>query len=120
MKSGSEPKAKPNRQLDGLPVSAPDQRDLLTALNHPLRRRILRTLHSAGEARSPGELSRAFQIPLGNVSYHVRILRDKDALALTDVRPVRGSAEHFYVSTLVGDELAMQLLESIEDEDQTS
>jgi DNA-binding transcriptional ArsR family regulator len=90
---------------------------LLEALNHPLRRRILRTLHEAGEARSPGELGRDFRLPVSNVSYHVKVLREKDAVALTDLRPARGSVEHFYVSLVAANEMAIQLLDSTEEED---
>ncbi len=93
------------------------ERRLLAVLNHPLRRRILRALHGAGEAKSPGELGRAFQIPVSNVSYHVRVLHESNAVALTDRRRVGGSTEHFYVSTLAGNELVAHLLESVEGED---
>src|ERR1700742_3128765 len=52
-----------------------DDNDLLTALRHPLRRRILRRMDD-DEAISPRELSRLLAEPLSNVSYHVRVLVD--------------------------------------------
>jgi DNA-binding transcriptional ArsR family regulator len=73
--------------------------DLLMALRHPLRRRILREL-ADGESRSPRELAAALRQPLGNVSYHVRVLAERSAVALVATRPSRGSVEHFYRSTV--------------------
>jgi DNA-binding transcriptional ArsR family regulator len=105
------------RRFADRPNRPPTYPELLQALNHPLRRRILRTLHEAGEARSPIELSQAFDTPLSNVSYHVKVLREKGAIALTDRRPVRGTAEHFYFSVLPENRLAVQLLDSTRRED---
>jgi len=69
--------------------------DTLTALNHPLRRRILRTLDGKAEA-SPVELAEALSMPLGTVAYHVKILDRCGALELVRTRPVRGAVQHFY------------------------
>lgn len=71
-----------------------DANDLLVALRHPLRREILRQM--AGEEVSPREIATALQRPLSNVSYHVRVLADRSAIALVRTRPVRGSTQHFY------------------------
>ena len=73
--------------------------DLLTALRHPLRRRILRRMDE-DEAISPRELSRQLEEPLSNVSYHVRVLVDCSAVTLVDTQPVRGSMQHFYCSSI--------------------
>jgi DNA-binding transcriptional ArsR family regulator len=81
---------------------------LVKALAHPVRRRVLRALHDAGEARSPRELSDGLGVHLSTVSYHVRILRDVHALALTDSIPVRS----FYVSVLDGDGWPLSVLDS--------
>lgn len=35
-------------------------------------------------------------MPVGDVSYHVRTLKDAEIIELVDERPVRGSTEHFY------------------------
>lgn len=64
------------------------------AVAHPLRAQILHTLD--GEPRSPQSLSQALDQPLGNVSYHVTVLRDLGAIELTGIRQVRGALEHFY------------------------
>src|SRR5215813_8543738 len=72
-----------------------DDSDLLTALRHPLRRRILRRMDDE-KAISPRELSHVLEEPLSNVSYHVRVLVDCAAVTLVDTQPVRGSMQHFY------------------------
>ncbi len=76
-----------------------DDNDLLTALRHPLRRRILRRMDD-DEAISPRDLSRQLDEPLSNVSYHVRVLVDCAAVTLVDTQPVRGSMQHFYCSSI--------------------
>jgi DNA-binding transcriptional ArsR family regulator len=76
-----------------------DDNDLLTALRHPLRRRILRRMDEEA-AISPRELSRLLHEPLSNVSYHVRVLVDCAAVTLVDTQPVRGSMQHFYCSAI--------------------
>lgn len=77
------------------PPNRPDDNDLLAALRHPLRRRILRELAGGGSA-SPRQLSSTLRQPLSNVSYHVRVLVDRRVVALVETRPSRGSVEHFY------------------------
>ena len=93
-----------------------DDNDLLTALRHPLRRRILRRMDGNG-AISPRELSRQLEEPLSNVSYHVRVLVGCAAVTLVDTQPVRGSMQHFYC-TAVDAPWARQVLGMSEDEDE--
>ena len=81
------------------PIDRSDENNLLRALRHPLRRRILRRL-ADGETASPRELSADLRQPLSKVSYHVRVLVESDAVVLVKARPVRGSVEHFYRSTV--------------------
>ena len=74
-----------------------DDNDLLTALRHPLRRQILRSMAAAeDQPLSPRELSSLLTEPLSNVSYHVRVLVDCEAIRLVNTEPVRGSMQHFY------------------------
>lgn len=72
-----------------------DDNDLLAALRHPLRREILRLMESE-DTISPRQLSTLLEQPLSNVSYHVRVLADCEAVALVNTIPVRGSMQHFY------------------------
>jgi DNA-binding transcriptional ArsR family regulator len=72
----------------------PSPEQLLKALQHPTRRRILRAMGE--EAISPCELADTLEASLSNISYHVRVLADCGAVSLTGTRPVRGSMQHFY------------------------
>jgi DNA-binding transcriptional ArsR family regulator len=83
----------------------------------PQRRRILRALHAAGEARSPNELSGGGDTSLGHVTYHVKVLTECGLLALTGTQKRRGATEHFYASTVGDDELVTTLLEITRAED---
>ncbi|MEA2357015.1 MAG: hypothetical protein QOI62_275 [Solirubrobacteraceae bacterium] len=69
--------------------------DLLKALGHPLRVRILELIVERGEA-SPLEAARALEQPLGTVSHHARVLRDLGCIELTRTEPRRGAVEHYY------------------------
>ncbi|HEU4707014.1 MAG TPA: helix-turn-helix domain-containing protein [Solirubrobacterales bacterium] len=76
-------------------LDRPDDTDLLIALRHPLRRRILR-LMADGKKRSPRELAAVLRTPLSNVSYHVRVLAERSVVTLVETQPSRGSVEHVY------------------------
>jgi DNA-binding transcriptional ArsR family regulator len=76
--------------------------DLLLALRHPLRRRILQLL-TGRDARSPRELAEILDQPLSNLSYHVRVLADCGAVQLVRTKQVRGSTQHFYRSSIKSD-----------------
>lgn len=81
--------------------SGQDDAELLVALRHELRRRILRTMFDEeAETISPRRLARILKEPLSNVSYHVRVLADCGAVELADTEPVRGSMQHFYSPTV--------------------
>lgn len=72
---------------------------LLVALRHPLRRRILRKMIATGRI-SPRQLAAELREPLSSVSYHVRVLAEIEAATLVDRKPVRGSVQHFYSSSI--------------------
>ncbi len=95
-------------------MATTDDSALLSALRHPLRRRILR-LMEAEEPISPRQISTQLEHPLSNVSYHVRVLADCSAIALVFTEPVRGSMQHFYRASLEAP-WARQMLE-LEDGD---
>ncbi len=71
---------------------------LVFALNHELRRNILRLMLRRGKGAviSPAEVSEKLERPLGNVSYHFRVLAANCAVTLAGTRKVRGSTEHLY------------------------
>jgi DNA-binding transcriptional ArsR family regulator len=68
--------------------------DLVHALAHPTRVRILEALQ--GRTASPTELAREFQESLGVVSYHANALLDLECIEQVRTRPKRGTIEHFY------------------------
>lgn len=86
------------------------------AMAHPLRVSVLSALApgakvggvviSAPNGRlrvaSPSDLAEELKAPLGNVSYHVRILVSLGALKLVKKRPRRGAIEHYYALTADG------------------
>lgn len=67
---------------------------LVKALAHPLRVQILAVLQD--RTASPSDLAEELKAPLGNVSYHVRILAKLDLLKLVRKRQRRGAIEHLY------------------------
>ena len=67
---------------------------LLKAISHPLRHRLLGMLD--GRTASPNELARELGLPLGRVSYHIRLLHELGAIELVSTEPRRGALEHFY------------------------
>ncbi len=73
----------------------PDAARWIAALNHPLRRHILRILRETKLA-SATEIARQKELRLGNVAYHVKVLADLEVLELVHRRQVRGAFEKFY------------------------
>jgi DNA-binding transcriptional ArsR family regulator len=67
---------------------------LVKALAHPLRVQILAVLQD--RTASPSDLAEELDAPLGNVSYHVRILAKLGLLKLVRKRQRRGAIEHMY------------------------
>jgi DNA-binding transcriptional ArsR family regulator len=67
---------------------------LVKALAHPLRVSILSALEH--RVASPSELAEELEVPLPNLSYHIRMLVQLDMLKLVKTRPRRGAIEHYY------------------------
>jgi DNA-binding transcriptional ArsR family regulator len=95
-------------------ASSPDTDDLFTALGHPLRRQILRTMIKDGSEVSPRDLAHDLAQPLSKLSYHVRVLARCKAVELVRTEQVRGSTQHFY-RTLVEVAWARMALEATGD-----
>lgn len=85
-------------------MSAPKRDDrnvpapLLHALNHSIRRRILRLLEARGRGGklSPVEAADSLDLSLTTVAYHFRVLVANDAIEEVDRRQVRGTIQHFF------------------------
>jgi DNA-binding transcriptional ArsR family regulator len=71
----------------------------VAALNHPTRKELLKLYLEKDAALSPKELAGLTGKKLPTVSYHVRVLADKNAIELAEEEPVRGSVAHFYRPT---------------------
>jgi DNA-binding transcriptional ArsR family regulator len=70
--------------------------NLVRALAHPMRVRILEALQ--GRTASPTELARRFGESLGVVSYHTNALLDVECIQQVRTQPKRGTIEHFYTA----------------------
>lgn len=90
---------------------------LLDALNHPIRRQLLRLLHERTTSRSPTEMSQKMTLGLTGISYHARVLSDLDVIRLSRTGQVRGSTQHFYVSRVAKIALVDAILKKTEKED---
>src|SRR6476661_8948636 len=102
-KNRSQPPSRhPHRSEDYPLAQSPTSPEGITqqlakALAHPLRVRILTSLHKG--VSSPNQLAQELGEPLGNVSYHVKTLLDFDCVELVKTEPRRGAVEHFYRAT---------------------
>jgi DNA-binding transcriptional ArsR family regulator len=70
-----------------------DQR-LVRAIGHPLRLRLLTIFNE--RVASPSDLAVELGEPIGNVSYHTRILARLGCVELVKTKQVRGAVEHYY------------------------
>jgi DNA-binding transcriptional ArsR family regulator len=75
------------------PAGSPQQ-VLVKALNHPVRVMALTILTE--KIASPKEISEQIEMPLSNVSYHVRVLDELGLVEIVEEESVRGSVAHFY------------------------
>lgn len=82
---------KRKRKADGSP-----QEVLVKALNHPVRVKALTILTE--KIASPKEIAAQLDMPLSNVSYHVRVLDELGLIEIVEEESVRGSVAHFYKS----------------------
>jgi DNA-binding transcriptional ArsR family regulator len=65
------------------------------AMVHPVPVAIVRMLALEG-VLSPNEIATRLQMSIGRVSYHVRLLADREQITLERTEPRRGAIEHFY------------------------
>lgn len=75
-------------------VGKSPQEVLVKALNHPVRVKALTILTE--RIASPKEIAEIIEIPLSNVSYHVRVLDELGLVEIMEEENVRGSVAHFY------------------------
>lgn len=119
---GGQKKGKPGKKAKGSgrpPRNEPSRQraNLIWAIAHPLRRRVLRTLAGSEEACSPTQMSRQFGLEVSAVAYHLQILQKCGAVELADEQIARGAVEHFYATKIVDDPPIEALLEETRDAD---
>jgi DNA-binding transcriptional ArsR family regulator len=71
--------------------------NLVKALSHPVRARALAILND--RVASPKDIAEELGMEVGNVSYHVKTLRDLGCVELVRRKQVRGATQHFYRGT---------------------
>lgn len=76
-------------------ASQDQQAVLFKAMAHPVRVKALAIISEG--STSPREIAERLDIPLSNVSYHVRVLDELGLIELREEEKVRGSVAHFYV-----------------------
>lgn len=97
----------------------------IKAIDHPLRRCILRAFLNEGRKLSPVQISRGLTAsgltaPLGSVAYQVRVLHRLSAVKPTGERQVRGAVQRFYESTIENDPPIETLLEETRQGDEAA
>ncbi len=90
---------------------------LVTALSHPLRRKVLRVMNGGAGPHSPGKLAKAFGVSVSDLSYHVRVLSDLKVVRLRSTQMVRGAVQHLYVSNVVDNALVSLILAETKSDD---
>lgn len=88
---------------------------VLSALGHPLRRKILRMMETNNNGGlSPKMISDELEQSIGVVAYHVRLLAEAGVLTLVGTKQRRGAIEHFYARAgNAVDKRATEMLEFI-------
>lgn len=108
MKAG--PKPKHDRAREMTPA-------VIYALNHPVRRQILRLLHQPGKEASPSDMHKSIGVGLSVLSFHAQVLGELGVTHGTRTQQVRGAIEHFYASDVAGNELVEAILLQTEVDD---
>ena len=90
---------------------------LIEGVNNPVRRQILRMFSKKRPEWSPVELSQLIPGGLSQLSYHMKVLRDRGILIETRTKAVRGSTQHFYNSAVVGNKIVRVILAKTREDD---
>jgi len=88
--------------------------NIIKALSHPVREHILAVLNE--RIASPKEVADELEIDVSFLDYHFEVLLDLGCAEIVDVKPRRGSNEHFYQAktTLIFDnEMCHAIPESV-------
>ncbi len=113
IKPDPEPRRLPGHLAKKLPPN------LCDALEHPLRRRILRTLHTNAQRLSLSDLAAAGPAPcsLSRVGYHVRVLNGSGLVKEAGSEPAGGSTKRYFSSSVGDKQAVLAVLEDTEELD---
>jgi hypothetical protein len=91
---------------------------MLEALGHPLRRQILRELHTSCGPISPVELANIYPgWETASIAFHFRVLAKMRIARCKETQQVRGSTKHLFVSNVKRNKLVSAILTETEKED---
>jgi DNA-binding transcriptional ArsR family regulator len=90
---------------------------LVAALNHWMRRAILRWINDEQTKYCATDLEDLMDLALSNISYHMRFMDRAGLLKLADTKRVRGATAYYYVSAVTENQIVQMVLKETEDED---
>jgi hypothetical protein len=91
--------------------------ELRSALDHRIRRQILRALAESDSTRRSGDLATAIRPPasVSVVSYHLQVLQRSGTLVVEDATAAQAGKGAGYVSTVSDDTLVRSVLQAVDD-----
>lgn len=92
--------------------------EMILAVSHPLRRRMLRVLVDADEPVSLDRLTQEFDLPVGTARYHANVLCGFGAAEPTRPDTNDDRAEYLYDATIDGNPEVETLLEETREADE--
>jgi hypothetical protein len=116
METDSSPQGENSKLPDTLAAVLPPQ--LQTALDHRVRRQVLRVLNSSQEPRSPAEVAATLPgASISVVSYHAQVLEVSGTVHVADTRPVEAGLARRYTSDVAGDPQVIAALHAMQPDD---
>jgi hypothetical protein len=95
----------------------PDPVSLVASLNHWIRRAVLRRINVDGVLASASDLEEVMDIPLNNISYHMRCMEKAGVLLEVDAIPRRGAYERILTTQVSNNQIVALVLEETEADD---
>jgi len=112
---------KPNPEKQRLPEDLAKALpiELRDALQHPFRRRILRTLHGDARKLNPSEFAESELAPCSApcISYHMLALTHSGLVKVEGSEPTSGTSKHYFSSSVGDRELVLTVLQDTEESD---
>jgi Helix-turn-helix domain len=87
---------------------------LQDALDHPVRREVLRTLNRFDRARTVSEIGAQLPFRLGQLGYHLQILRRSSVVSAEPAEAAAGTGRPRYVSQVSTDSAVCSVLRATE------